>query len=85
MTREPKYFSAWTQSDGAPENGRQEHTSKTAAIAAAKRGREALYANSGGESYAYPIDRDVYGDVEPTRSNPLYLWIEDVEGGYRAV
>ena len=67
-----KYTSAYISSNGQPANGVQHHTSKRAAIAAARANRACLTLRSGGRAWA----EDEGGSI-------LWAWIEHAEGGYR--
>ena len=74
------YASAYRSSNGQPLNGYTEHTSKRAAIAAAKANRAALLLRSGGKAYAWRLNE--WQDEEATS---IYEWYEHAEGGFRTV
>lgn len=78
------YASYYYSSNGQPRNGYNEHTSKREAIASARvMARQNLILNSGGRAVAVRLD--LSPDGEEFHEEPIYMWIEHIEGGYRAI
>ena len=70
-----KYASYYISSNGQPQNGYEEHTSKRDAIAAARAKKANLIERSGGRSVAV-------GETEDGPGTILYEWYEHHGGGY---
>ena len=78
-----KYASYYISSNGQPQNGYEEHTSKRAAIAAAQAKKANLIERGGGRAVAENCGSLSRGRLH--QSETIYEWYEHHGGGYCTV